>query len=119
MPTVTAPFPLLRDALRRLSLEPTEQRAALVGTVVTDELALDLDNAMQALRHESEMAGVTLDPEVQASLWRLNGLLDAQRGNRLWTDAALDDHPTWAEARIVARQVLPLIPGRSQPGGAI
>ncbi|MGX5656930.1 hypothetical protein ACWKWC_19310 [Geodermatophilus nigrescens] len=116
---MTAPFALLRDALRRLSLEPSEQRAALAGTVVTDELALDLDNAMQALRHESELAGVSLDQEVQASLWRLNGLLDAQPGDRLWADAALDDHPTWAEARLVARQVLPLIPARSRPEGAI
>ena len=73
---------------------------------------------MQALPHASALAGVSLDPEVQASLWRLNRLLDAQPGDRLWADAALDDHPTWAEARIVARQVLLLIPGRSRPGDA-
>jgi hypothetical protein len=78
--------------------------------VGTGELALDLDNAMQSLPYATEMAGVSLDEEVQTSLERLTRLFDAEPTDELWDEAALDTHPTWAEARALAREVLPLIP---------
>lgn len=109
-PFVEPPFPLLQEALVRLSREPEEQRAALAGTVVTDELALDLDNAMQSLPDASEVAGVRFDEKVRSSLDRLSRLLEAQPGDELWDDKALDTHPAWAEARALAREVLWLIP---------
>jgi hypothetical protein len=49
----------LREALRNLSLEPDELRAELLGMVVTDELALDLDNAVSSVNHASEVEGFT------------------------------------------------------------
>lgn len=48
------PFRLLCDALTQLSLDPLEQRNVLVGSVVTDEFALDLDNAVRSLQYESQ-----------------------------------------------------------------
>ncbi|MBJ7452160.1 MAG: hypothetical protein JHC71_08770 [Blastococcus sp.] len=110
LPPMEALFPLLREALWQLSLEPREQRAALAGTVVTDELTLDLRNAMESLPYACEVAGISLDMGVLASLERLTRLLDAEPGDELWGDEALDKHPAWAEARGVAREVLPLIP---------
>jgi hypothetical protein len=82
----------------------------LAGTVVTDELMLDYVNAIESLPNASEVAGVSLDEKVQASLERLNRLLDAEPGDKFWDDQALDTHPAWAEARVLAREVLPLIP---------
>jgi len=106
---------LLREALRNLSLEPEGQRQVLAGTVVPDELALDSDNAVQALPRDVELAGVTFDKEVQASLERLTAMLDAGPDDGLWADQALDIHPAWAEARSLARRLLILLPGGEQP----
>jgi hypothetical protein len=41
-------YTLLRNALRNLSLEPGDQRRALAGGVLTDELALDVENAVRS-----------------------------------------------------------------------
>ena len=103
-------FELLRSALHQLSLEPNDQRQELAGTVVTDELALDLSNAVASLSHTSEVAGVELAPELVEALERLNQSLGAPPGDPLWDDAALDRHPVWAEARLVARSLLPNVP---------
>ncbi len=69
---MTVPFRLLRDALWQLSLEPDEQRKALAGTAVTDELAIDLDNAVASLANASEEAGTTLTQDVVAALAHLS-----------------------------------------------
>ena len=77
---------------------------------MTDELVLDFANAFESLPYASEVAGVELDQQVQASLERLNRLLDAEPGDPLWDDKALNRHPAWAEARALAREVLSLLP---------
>ena len=109
-PCVTVPFRLLREALRHLSLEPDEQRAALDGCPVTDELALDLDNAVTSLAHASEEAGLTLDREVVAALAALHEGLSAPPDAPVWDDEALDQHPVWADARATSRSLLARLP---------
>lgn len=102
---------LLRDALTRLSLEPDEQRAALAGSAVTDELALDFANAVESIGYQASIAGVDLAPAVLEAVRDLNGMLGAAPpGDWLWTEEALDRHPLWAEARTVARTVLSELP---------
>jgi hypothetical protein len=45
------------------------------------------------------------------ALERLNRAFGAHGpADQVWNDVALDRHPTWAEARSVARQLLPQIP---------
>lgn len=107
---MTAPFRLLRDALTQLSLEPHEQRIALAGSVVTDELALDLDNALQSLRHESQRTGIALNTALLTALSDLNNRLNAAPNDPLWNDEFLDTHPTWLAARQTARQLLSQLP---------
>ena len=85
-----APFSLLRGALWNLSLEPEEQRRELSGTVVTDELALDLDNAVASLEHAQRTADVALSEEVLDAVRRLNETLAAPQGDALWNEDALD-----------------------------
>ncbi len=104
------PFRMLRDALWQLSLEPDEQRKALQGTAVTDELALDLDYAVTSLRHASEQAGLNLSEDIMTGLAYLTELLLAPPEAPLWDDEALDRHPVWAEARTKSRALLPLLP---------
>jgi hypothetical protein len=77
---------------------------------VTDELALDLDNAVISLAHASEEAGMTLNDHVVAALADLHKSLSAPPDAALWDDEALDRHPVWAEARVTSRRLLPLIP---------
>ncbi len=107
---MTAPYGLLRDALWQLSLEPDEQRKALAGMAVTDELALDLENAVLSLNHAAEEAGVALPDEVKAAVTSLHERLNAPPDADLWDNEALDRHPVWAEARAEARRLLPLLP---------
>jgi hypothetical protein len=85
--------------------------------VATGELALDLDNAMRSLPYASELAGVSLDGKVEASLERLSRLFDAEPAAEIWDDKALDTHRTWAEARALARELLPLVPSDGWPPG--
>jgi len=106
------PYLLLRDALRQLSLEPEAQRKALPGTVVTDELALDLNNAVQSIQHAKDEAGFALPAEIVSAVVSLNETLSAPPNTDLWERGALDRHPAWAQARTIARQLLPLIPQR-------
>ena len=112
MTTGQQPFGILRDALWQLSLEPNEQRQHLAGMAVTDELALDLDNAASSLTYAAESAGVPLPEEVVREVQRLNALTSVAPGDPLWDDEALDRHPTWADARATARRLLPLVPSR-------
>ncbi|GAA5021337.1 hypothetical protein [Actinopolymorpha pittospori] len=107
---MTIPFRLLRDALIQLALDPQQQRQVLAGTVVTDELVLDLDNAVASLEHESQRTGITLDEALLSALRELNDLLGAQSSDELWDDESLDTHPTWAHARQKARELLPQLP---------
>lgn len=103
-------FLQLRAALMRLSLEPDEQRKALEGMAVTDELALDLHYAVSALNDANEKVGITVDPQVIDALSRLDASLDAPADAELWADQALDRHPVWAEARATSRTLLGLLP---------
>ncbi len=82
----------------------------LAGTVVTDELALDLDHAVLSLTHAEEEAGVALSDEVRAAVTSLLERLDALPEADLWRDEALDRHPVWAEARVAAGRLLSLLP---------
>ena len=107
---MNVPYRLLRDALWQLSLEPDEQRKALAGMAVTDELANDLDNAVLSLNHAEEEAGVALTDEVRAAVTSLLDRLDAPPEADLWDDEALDRHSVWSEARVEARRLLPLLP---------
>ena len=104
------PFAVLRQALGHLSLEPDEQRKALAGAVVPDELALDLGNAIESLGHTSSEDGATLPADVVADVLALQEALSAPSGAHLWTVQALEQHPTWALARSEARRLLPLLP---------
>ena len=90
---------LLRDALHRLAMDADAQRQALAGSVVTEELALDLDHAVQTV-------GGSVGPAVLGELQQLNSSFDAPPGDPLWRDAALDTHPVWAAARDTARRLL-------------
>jgi hypothetical protein len=101
---------LLRNALWQLSLEPAEQRQHLRGAVVTDELVLDLSNAVEALAFVQDTAGLGIEPEVAAELQRLLSLLEVPRGDPLWADESLDRHPKWEMARKQSRQLLRRLP---------
>ena len=107
---MTIPFRLLRDALTQLSLDPQAQRNALAGCVVTDELALDLDNAVLSLPYESQRTGIALDSALLTALRDLNSCLEAPPADPLWDDESLDTHPTWTAARRTARQLLSQLP---------
>ena len=107
---MTEPFHLLRDALWQLGLEADEQRRELSGTVVPDELALDLANAVESIEYAQKSAGLRLTEDVFADLERLSALFDASPGDPFWADESLDHHPTWAEARRRARAILPRLP---------
>lgn len=78
--------------------------------VVTDELALDLVNAVDSLEYAQETAGIWLAENLVAEVRRLCDMLAVPPGDPLWDDRSLDSHPTWAEARRVAREVLRLLP---------
>lgn len=107
---VSNPFRLLRESLWNLSLEPADQRSELNGTAVTDELALDLANAVESLERTQQAAGTRPGEDLLAEVRRLNALLAAQPDDAMWEDDSLDRHPTWAEARRLARSLLPLVP---------
>ena len=54
--------------------------------------------------------GVSLSEAALSALQRLSALLGAEATEQLWNDAALDTHPVWAEARVLAREALTLLP---------
>jgi len=103
-------FQLLRDVLTKLALPPELQRQVLAGTVVTDELALDLDNAVGSLNYEMDRTGITLTSTILTDLRRLNEALTAPPADVLWDDASLDRHPVWAAARQTASALLTQLP---------
>lgn len=107
---MSVPFRLLREALTQLGLGPEQQRQALAGFAVTDELALDLDHAVLSLAFESERSGVVLPSQLLSELRELNDLLDAPPSDSLWDDDFLDTHPIWAQARDQARRLLSQLP---------
>lgn len=107
---MTVSFQLLRDALTNLALRPDEQREALAGSVVTDELALDLDNAVGSLEYEMDRTGIRFHAELLADLKRLNEAFAAPPADPLWDDASLDHHPTWTTARDTAARLLGGLP---------
>lgn len=99
-------FGLLREALEHLSWDAPTQRRHFDGAVATDELALDLDNALVSLPHECERLAVTLEPDLAAALAELHTALGDAPGSGLWDPASLDSHPTWAFARCTAARLL-------------
>lgn len=103
---MTISFRLPREALANLALPAERQRQALAGTAVTDELALDLDNAVLSLNHEMDRTGVRLPPVLIAALQEFNNALSAPPEDSLWDDASLDGHPIWASARVTAIELL-------------
>ncbi|WP_088285235.1 hypothetical protein [Kineosporia sp. A_224] len=106
----TVPFRLLRDALTNLALPPERQRQELAGTAVTDELALDLENAVLSLGYETERAGIRLAPALVTAVQQLDNTLAAAPADGLWDDTALDQHPVWAAARTRASELLARLP---------
>ncbi|TDP91127.1 acetyltransferase-like isoleucine patch superfamily enzyme [Labedaea rhizosphaerae] len=95
---------LLRDALAQLAMDADAQREALAGSVITDELALDLSAAVELLPE-----GGGLDPGVLRELRVLNDAFTAPPGDPLWNEASLDTHPVWVAARDTARRLLPKV----------
>lgn len=108
-------FGILREALTQLSWDADEQRQAFAGAAVTDELALDLDNAWASLPHQPERAGIVLSPELTAGVTALHASIDAPPGDALWDPASLDSHPTWIAARRAAAHLLRLLPDDDTP----
>ncbi|GAB2594249.1 hypothetical protein [Microlunatus antarcticus] len=104
------PFALLRESLGRLVLPAAEQRRLFAGAVVTDELVLDLDNAVVSIDPRVEAAGVELDPGVRSALKALNDALTAPSDDPFWRDEALDAHPAWLLARAWATDLLARLP---------
>jgi hypothetical protein len=113
---VDAPPPqlgLVREAIAALAAEPADQSSMWRGAIVTDELALDFENAhcvLPLLRS----AGVVFEGEAAALMAELDALLTATPESSLWSDEALRWHPTWARARVVARRLLMLPPLASE-----
>jgi hypothetical protein len=101
----------LTDAVRRLALSAPQQVEYLrsIGTAPsTDELALEFDD-LRHLGHPADAA-----PLVE----RIDGLLEAMSGpGPLWHVDALDVAPEWAELRLLAAELLRLLPfdGRPRP----
>ncbi len=109
--SMTPPLQLLRNALTQLSLEADQQRRLLDGAVVTDELALDLDNAVASLAARAEAEQLHIDSSLLAEVAALNRRLDVPPTDPLWDDDSLDTHPTWAAIRVAARALLTRLPG--------
>ncbi|MBI4943825.1 MAG: hypothetical protein HY830_24040 [Actinobacteria bacterium] len=102
---MTVSFRLLREALAVLALPAERQREALAGTAVTDELVLDLDNAVCSLKYEMDRTGIRLPPALVEALQQFKDALSAPPEDPLWDDISLDQHPTWASARVTALEL--------------
>jgi hypothetical protein len=100
---------LVREAIAALAAEPTDQLSMGRGALVTDELALDFENAHRMLPL-LRRAGVVFGDEATALMAELDTLLTAPPESSLWSDEGLRWHPTWARARAVARRLLALPP---------
>jgi hypothetical protein len=100
---------LVREALAALAAEPVDQMSKLHGALVTDELALDFENARSVLPLLRE-AGMVIGDGPQALMAELDTLLAAPPDSSIWSDEALRSHPAWVRARVVARRLLALPP---------
>ncbi|MET9232520.1 hypothetical protein [Lentzea sp. NPDC003310] len=101
------------DPVRRLALPAAAQRSYLesIGTAPSaDELALEFDDVRPHL--------VKLDAEAVALVDRIDALLDAMSGpSPVWHVDALECSPQWAALRVLAAELLRLLPfdGRPRP----
>jgi hypothetical protein len=99
---------LVREAVAALAAEPADQMSRWPGALVTDELALDFENAYASCR--SLEAGVVFGEEALALMAELDTLLAAPPDSPAWSHEALPSHPVWTRARVMARQLLALPP---------
>lgn len=106
------PVPLT-EPVRRLAMSAESQRNYLeaVGTAPSaDELALEFDDVRH---HVSD-----LSPGASAMVSRIDDLLEAMSGpSPVWHVDALAVAPEWAELRVLAAELLRLLPfdGRPRP----
>jgi hypothetical protein len=96
-------------AVGRLAASADEQRQALAGAVVADELALDYASAYDLLPTLSGQ-GVSLGDVAEGLARRLDGLLCVPPGAEFWSEAALVDDPAWEEVRNTARALQTYLP---------
>lgn len=96
------PLDLLREALGNLAADPASQRQQFENALVTDELALDFEDALGAVESS--------DPEFEmndvALLWleSLRDLLSAGPDESLWTEDL--GSPAWSHIRRLASTAL-------------
>jgi hypothetical protein len=96
-------------AVGRLAASADEQRQALAGAVVADELALDYASAYDRLPTLSGQ-GVSLGDVAEGLARHLDGLLSVPPGAEFWSEAALVDDPAWEEVRTTARALQTYLP---------
>ena len=109
----------LREALTTLASPGGEALLrAPTGSVRADELALDFENFAAAFLSNF---GNELSEEQRSSVKRVDQLLDSMSGatnGELWTDAAVLEHPAWADVREAALRALELLAGDVSRGAA-
>jgi hypothetical protein len=96
-------------AVGRLAASADEQRQALAGAVVADELALDYASAYGLLPTLSGQ-GVSLGDVAGGLARRLDELLSVPPDAEFWSEAALVDDPAWEEVRTTARALQTYLP---------
>lgn len=108
---------LLVKTVVRLAATPEDQRAYLNDLGVsglTDELALEFDDALQPVRHQLRELGI--DPVDIARIELLSDLLVDMSGaenEQLWLPEALDS-PPWRRVRDVATELVHLASGATR-----
>lgn len=97
-----APLDLLRETLGNLAADADAQRQRFESGVVTDELALDFEDALGVV----ESADLELALNDVALLWleNLRDLLSVGPGHSLWTESF--DSPAWSHIRELAAMAL-------------
>jgi hypothetical protein len=105
---------LIREALGRLAASPEEQRAYLVnlGTAPgADELALELDDAVQVLPQLVDLTWLTQEQTALImAVHRKLGEMSGAEHAALWVISVLDTSPDWADVRALARAALDAFP---------
>lgn len=102
-------FERLVATIGRLAQSPDEQREYLLGLGaqgLTDELALEFDDALQPLRHQFEVLGVSAPVVIRIEA--LANVLSAMGGadrEWLWRPEALG-RPEWLNVREIAVDIL-------------
>jgi hypothetical protein len=95
--------------VERLADTPDEQRDYLSGLGtqgLTDELALEFDDALQPVRHQFDVLGV--QASVVVRIEALANALSAMGGaghEWLWRPEALDG-PEWSNVRAIAAEII-------------